>query len=144
MKRSTKIPAKRTVAVLTPLVFAPFAGAVSVAAAKYLPGVTIDQGSLERSSSRARRSRSRRPGLWMKGWQAHEQREGGAHVATAATDLDDGDESFVADPPDTIDDDDGSDLDLDLDDEPEPDFDFDFGEDEEDDGLMALSSAPEE
>jgi hypothetical protein len=116
MNISTKIPANRTVAVLTPLVFAPLAGAVSVAAARYVPGVTIDEGSLEAIFIAGATIAFAKAGLWMKGWQAYEQRAGGAHDATAGADFDD--------------------------EGPEPDF--DFGEDGEDDELMALMSAPEE
>ena len=139
MTISTKIPANRTVAVLTPLVFAPLAGAVSVAAARYLPGVTIDEGSLEAIFIAGATIAFAKAGLWMKGWQAYEQRAGGAHDAPAGADFDD--EPFAADLPDTIDEDPAA-GDLELGEEPEPDF--DFGEDEEDDELMALMSAPEE
>ncbi len=37
----------RLVAVLTPLVFAPLAGAVSVLAAEHLPGLDIDSDQLQ-------------------------------------------------------------------------------------------------
>jgi hypothetical protein len=139
MNTSTRIPANRTVAVLTPLVFAPLAGAVSVAAARYVPGVTIDEGSLEAIFIAGATIAFAKAGLWMKGWQAYEQRAGGAHDAPAGADFDD--EPFAADLRDTIDEDHAGDLELD---EEGPEPDFDFGEDEEDDELMALMSAPEE
>ena len=37
----------RMVTLLTPLVFAPIAGSISVLAARYMPGVDIDKGSVE-------------------------------------------------------------------------------------------------
>jgi hypothetical protein len=132
------IPPNRTVALLTPLVFAPLAGAISVAAAKYLPGVTIDEGSLEAVFIAGATIALGPAGMWLKGWQAHEQRDAAVPAATV------GPGDFAADPADPLDGDadgfaldlaeDGEDLDLDLD--------LDFDEDE-DDELMALSAAPE-
>jgi hypothetical protein len=65
----------RVVAVLTPLVFAPAAGAVSVAAAKYLPGVTIDPGKLQAIFIAGATVALGQGALWLKGWQDYEKRQ---------------------------------------------------------------------
>jgi hypothetical protein len=155
-----QIPPNRTVAVLTPLVFAPLAGAISVAAAKYVPGVTIDQGSLEAVFIAGATIALGPAGLWLKGWQAHEQREDEARSAVAGypvgsldgeldLDLDEGVDDLALDIDEGV-----HDLDLDLDEgvddldlDPdegvdELDLDLDLAEDDEDE-LMALNAAPE-
>jgi hypothetical protein len=65
----------RVVAVLTPLVFAPAAGAISVAAAKYLPGVTIDPGKLQAIFIAGATVALGQGALWLKGWQDYEKRQ---------------------------------------------------------------------
>jgi hypothetical protein len=70
------ITPNRAVAVLTPLVFAPLAGAVSVLIAKYAPGVDIDSGSLEAIFIAGATIAFAKAGLWLKGWQEHEKRQG--------------------------------------------------------------------
>jgi hypothetical protein len=153
MTSMKKIPPNRTVAALTPLVFAPLAGAISVAAAKYAPGVTIDEGSLEAIFIAGATIAFGNAGLWTKGWQAQEQRD--AEMLGAAAGGDAGDASFADDLPDPTDAEaeDAGDLALDEDfendlddvevvddvDDDDPDLDFD-----EDDELVALMAAPEE
>jgi hypothetical protein len=133
----------RLVAALTPVVFAPLAGAISVLAAKYFPGVDIPSGSVEAIFIAGATIAFAKAALWLKGWQEYEKREvdtapdagGGIHVddtpdledepgLDAEPDLGDdpdlGDEPDVDEPdvddePDFEDDDDP-----DLDHEPEP------------------------
>lgn len=142
MTSMRKIPPNRTVAALTPLVFAPLAGAISVAAAKYAPGVTIDEGSLEAIFIAGATIAFGNAGLWTKGWQAQEQRD--AELLGAAG-SDTGDASFADDMPDPTDagiEDAGAlALDEDFEDDPDDDLDLDFDEDDE---LVALTAAPEE
>jgi hypothetical protein len=114
----------RLVAALTPVVFAPLAGAISVLAAKYFPGVDIPSGSVEAIFIAGATIAFAKAGLWLKGWQEYEKRTvdaapdagGGIHLDDAP-DLDDGPD--LDDDPDP---DDGPDFDdePDLDDEPEP------------------------
>jgi hypothetical protein len=97
-------PTNRMVAVLTPLVFAPLAGTISVLAAKYLPGVKIDQGSLTAVFIAGATIAFGKAALWMKGWQAWEQHE---QIAAPA---DSGVAEDVADlEPDGVEDDAGAD-----------------------------------
>ncbi len=148
MTSMRKIPLNRTVAALTPLVFAPLAGAISVAAAKYAPGVTIDEGSLEAIFIAGATIAFGNAGLWTKGWQAQEQRDADMLGAAAASDT--GDASFADDMPHPT----GAGIedagDLALDEELDDDFDeadddldldLDFDEDDE---LVALTAAPGE
>jgi hypothetical protein len=101
------IAPNRAVAVLTPLVFAPLAGAVSVLAAKYVPGVDISSGSLEAVFIAGATIAFAKAGLWLKGWQQHEQRQDGLDAAAATTDepdLDDGEALDAVAEPDLDDD----------------------------------------
>jgi hypothetical protein len=126
----------RMVAALTPVVFAPLAGAISVLAAKYFPGVDIPSGSVEAIFIAGATIAFAKAGLWLKGWQEYEKREldmapdaGGEIDLDDAPDLGEGaepdagpdldHEPDVDDDPDLEDD---SDLDdePDFDDEPEP------------------------
>jgi hypothetical protein len=110
------IAPNRAVAILTPLIFAPLAGAVSVLIARYVPGVDIDSSSLEAIFIAGATIAFAKAGIWLKGWQDHEKREDGtafaaslnAHdepeLGTATDDLDpvdeteiDGDHLFEAD-----------------------------------------------
>lgn len=65
----------RLVALLTPLIFAPLAGSISVLAARYLPGVDIDQGSLQAIFIAGATIAFGKAALWLKGWQDWEKRE---------------------------------------------------------------------
>ncbi len=106
------IAPNRAVAILTPIVFAPLAGAISVAAAKYAPGVTIDNGSLEAIFIAGATIAFGKAGIWLKGWQEHEKHqqvmEPDAPDAVLAT-------GVVDDEPDLDPEDgDGDELDLDF------------------------------
>ena len=68
----------RLVALLTPLIFAPLAGSISVVAARYLPGVDIDQGSLQAIFIAGATIAFGKAALWLKGWQDWEKREADA------------------------------------------------------------------
>jgi hypothetical protein len=70
----------RLVALLTPLIFAPLAGSISVLAARYLPGVDIDQGSLQAIFIAGATIAFGKAALWLKGWQEWEKREADAHA----------------------------------------------------------------
>lgn len=113
------------VAMLTPIVFAPLAGSIAVLAARYLPGVDIDQGSLQAIFIAGATIAFGKAAMWLKGWQDWEKREAegaGDDVELMLADDDapaqDGgfaDEPFPeADPL--------------LDDDPEADVDLDFGD----------------
>jgi hypothetical protein len=69
----------RLVAFLTPVLFAPLAGSISVLAARYLPGVDIDQGSLQAIFIAGATIAFGKAALWLKGWQDWEKREADAH-----------------------------------------------------------------
>jgi hypothetical protein len=69
------IAPNRAVAVLTPVIFAPLAGSICVLAAKYVPGVDIDQGSVEAIFITGATIAFAKAGLWLKGWQDWEKRE---------------------------------------------------------------------
>jgi hypothetical protein len=68
----------RLVALLTPLIFAPLAGSISVLAARYLPGVDIDQGSLQAIFIAGATIAFGKAAIWLKGWQDWEKREANA------------------------------------------------------------------
>jgi hypothetical protein len=68
----------RLVALLTPLIFAPLAGSISVLAARYLPGVNIDQGSLQAIFIAGATIAFGKAALWLKGWQDWEKRQADA------------------------------------------------------------------
>jgi hypothetical protein len=67
------ISPNRLVAVLTPLVFAPLAGAVSVLAADHIPGLDIDSGQLQQVFIAGALIAFGKAGLWLKGWQDWEK-----------------------------------------------------------------------
>ena len=77
----------RLVALLTPLIFAPLAGSISVLAARYLPGVDIDQGSLQAIFIAGATIAFGKAAIWLKGWQDWEKRE--ADAASDVVDLPD-------------------------------------------------------
>jgi hypothetical protein len=122
------ISPNRAVTALTPLLFAPLAGAISVFAAANVPGLDIDTEQLQAVFIAGATIAFGKAALWLKGWQEFEQRE--AAVATAdsevRSDFDDGDllgdEAGVEEDEDI----DG----VDLSDEP------DFDEDLDDAGLL--------
>jgi hypothetical protein len=133
----------RMVAALTPVVFAPLAGAISVLAAKYFPGVDIPSGSVEAIFIAGATIAFAKAGLWLKGWQEYEKRSvdvapdagGGVHVD---------DEPDLGDEPDP-----GAEPDLDgepelgdeLDLDDEPDFDDEPDLDEEPEPVAAGNEA---
>ncbi len=80
----------RLVAVLTPLVFAPLAGSICVLAARYLPGVDIDQGSLQAIFIAGATIAFGKAALWLKGWQDWEKREADATSTEVDLPHDDG------------------------------------------------------
>ncbi len=65
----------RLVALLTPLVFAPLAGAIAVAAARYRPGVELDADRLQEIFIAGALIAFGKAGLWLKGWQDYERRQ---------------------------------------------------------------------
>ena len=69
----------RLVAFLTPVLFAPLAGSIAVLAARYLPGVDIDQGRLQGIFIAGATIAFGKAALWLKGWQDWEKREADAH-----------------------------------------------------------------
>ena len=86
------ISPNRVVTALTPLIFAPLAGAISVFAAANVPGLEIDTGQLQAVFIAGATIAFGKAALWLKGWQEFEQRD----AAVATTDLevsgfDDGD-----------------------------------------------------
>jgi hypothetical protein len=109
------IAPNRAVAMITPLVFAPLAGAISVAAAKYLPGVTVDSGSLEAIFIAGATIAFAKAGIWLKGWQEYEKHQEDLEPDAPDADLAAG---VVDDEPDLEPDDE-------LDVEPELDFEID-------------------
>ena len=65
----------RLVAILTPVLFAPLAGSICVLAARYLPGVDIDQGRLQAIFITGATIAFGKAALWLKGWQDWEKHE---------------------------------------------------------------------
>ena len=97
------LPPNRVVALLTPLVFAPLAGSISVLVARY--GLDIDSDSLQAIFIAGTTVAFGKAALWLKGWQDHER-----HAAEPA-----GDPSGAADlEPDLQDAEDGVTDDLEL------------------------------
>jgi hypothetical protein len=82
MKRKPK--PNQVVVALTPVIFAPLAGAISVWAARHA-GVNIDQSSLQAVFIAGATIALAKAGLWLKGWQEYEKRlpatDGGAPAA---------------------------------------------------------------
>jgi hypothetical protein len=111
------IAPNRAVAVLTPLVFAPLAGSISVLAARYVPGVEIDSGSIEAIFIAGAGIAFAKAGIWLKGWQEHEQRQETSLAVPEEPDLDDDESDLEADHEPDLDVDDEPDLELDDDDD---------------------------
>ncbi|HEX5621570.1 MAG TPA: hypothetical protein VFX51_24310 [Solirubrobacteraceae bacterium] len=80
------ISPNRLVAVLTPLVFAPLAGAISVFAADHIPGMNIDSGQLQSVFIAGALIAFGKAGLWLKGWQDWEKTQN-AVPAEVANDI---------------------------------------------------------
>jgi hypothetical protein len=76
----------RIVALLTPLVFAPLAGAIATWAADNLPGVQLPPGSLEEVFIAGALIALAPAAQWLHGWQKWEQREADAAIAAEAAD----------------------------------------------------------
>jgi hypothetical protein len=117
------ISPNRVVTALTPLVFAPLAGAISVFVAAHVPGLEIDTAQLQAVFIAGATIAFGKAALWLKGWQAFEQRADA--VATAEHEdlggFDDGD--LLGDESDAGEDDDFDALDLRA--EPESDDELD-------------------
>jgi hypothetical protein len=80
------LPPNRVVALLTPLVFAPLAGSISVLVARY--GLNLDRNSLQAIFITGATVAFGKAALWLKGWQDHERRtEEPAGVPDGAADL---------------------------------------------------------
>jgi hypothetical protein len=127
----------RLVALLTPIVFAPLAGSIAVLAARYLPGVNIDQNSLQAVFIAGATIAFGKAALWLKGWQDWEKRQAEAPSDDVDLPLTDSDPpAFAADAGSAQD---GAfDEDPILEDDPAGDEDLDF-----DDGdLDAMLTAP--
>lgn len=63
----------RVVAVLTPLLFAPLAGAISAYAARHFPGVKVDEGQVQAIFIAGSTIAFAKAALWLKGWQDWEK-----------------------------------------------------------------------
>jgi hypothetical protein len=79
------IAPNRAVAVLTPLVFAPLAGAVSVWAASHA-GIDIDAGSLQAIFIAGATVALAKAALWLKGWQDWEKVSAAGDAAAGPVD----------------------------------------------------------
>jgi hypothetical protein len=73
----------RVVAVLTPLVFAPLAGAIAAWLAENFPGVQVSQSQLEGIFITGALIAFGKSAQWLHGWQKFEEREA---LATSAAD----------------------------------------------------------
>lgn len=101
MASLTNIPPNRVVALLTPTLFAPLAGAIAVAAAEVAPGTNVDETSITAIFIAGATIAFGKAAQWTKGWQAQEQRDAEAALAAADHDTpvdltldDDGDDAF--------------------------------------------------
>jgi hypothetical protein len=126
------ISPNRLVAVLTPLVFAPLAGAISVFAADHVPGLNIDSGQLQSVFIAGALIAFGKAGLWLKGWQDWEKTQAAVPDAVSNDMALDAAADPVAAPP-AVDDDPS------LADE-DPDMDLDDGEDVEEDDDAAWAN----
>jgi hypothetical protein len=76
----------RIVALLTPLVFAPAAGAISAWLAQHFPGVDVSAGDLQQIFVAGALVALVPAAQWLHGWQKHEAREADAdHAVELAT-----------------------------------------------------------
>jgi hypothetical protein len=83
----------RVVALLTPLVFAPLAGAIAAWLAENFPGVEVSQSQLEGIFITGALIAFGKSAQWLHGWQKWEEREA---TATAAADQADASAAAVA------------------------------------------------
>jgi hypothetical protein len=141
------ISPNRLVAVLTPLVFAPLAGAISVFAADHVPGLNIDSAQLQAVFIAGALVAFGKAALWLKGWQDWEKTQNPVpdevanDVALEATGVPGADEPDVGDDPTLADED--PDMESDDDDEDLDDEDADDDEDDEwqrGDGYAAIGA----
>jgi hypothetical protein len=72
------------------VLFAPLAGSICVLAARYLPGVDIDQGRLQAIFITGATIAFGKAALWLKGWQDWEKRQADAPSDIVDLPLDDG------------------------------------------------------
>ncbi len=75
MTPNRAVTPNRVVAVLTPLLFAPLAGAVAAWLAEHFPGVEIDSGSLEQVFIAGALIALAPAAQWLHGWQKYEARQ---------------------------------------------------------------------
>jgi hypothetical protein len=85
--RRNQMTPNRIVALLTPLVFAPLAGAIATWAADNLPGVQVPQSALQEVFIAGALIALAPAAQWLHGWQKWEQREADAAVAAEAADV---------------------------------------------------------
>jgi hypothetical protein len=131
----------RVVALATPLIFAPAAGAVTAWAAKHAPGIHIHQGQLQAIFIAGATIALAHSGMWMKGWQDYEKRQ----EVLPASALEPADAAAAAAQPDV---DAGTDADFDTDFDTDIDADIDpdaaaadLDEDDDDDPIAQLEAA---
>lgn len=84
MASLTNIPPNRVVALLTPTVFAPLAGAIAIAAAEVVPGTNIDETSITAIFIAGATIAFGKAAQWTKGWQAQEQRDAETAIGAPA------------------------------------------------------------
>jgi len=77
----------RIVAVLTPLLFAPAAGAICAYLAEHFPGVEVDQGSLQQVFVAGAAIALVPAAQWLHGWQKHEARIADSEHAIALANI---------------------------------------------------------
>ncbi len=149
MASLTTVPPNRVVALLTPTVFAPLAGAIAIAAAEVVPGTNIDETSITAIFIAGATIAFGKAAQWTKGWQAQERRD--AEAALAPADLDDHDDDDLEDELDVSDEEILADIaafhaddDLDLDLGAHDGEDEDDEHDDEDREVMALMTARED
>lgn len=92
----------RLVAILTPVLFAPLAGSICVLAARYLPGVDIDQGRLQAIFIAGATIAFGKAALWLKGWQDWEKRHDDAPGDAVDLPLTEGDADAGSDLPEDL------------------------------------------
>ena len=73
----------RIVAVLTPLVFAPLAGACAAWLSQHFPGVSVDQNAIEEIFIAGALIALAPAAQWLHGWQKYEARQGELQNALA-------------------------------------------------------------
>jgi hypothetical protein len=81
----------RVVAVLTPILFAPLAGAVSAWAAAHIPGVDLPADQVQAAFIAGALIAFGKAAQWLHGWQTHEAREAAGASAAMALDARTGD-----------------------------------------------------